>query len=181
MLVFEKKISMVGAFTPAGVYGHNGGIPWSFAEDFKHFKQVTGYGSNPTDTTLIMGKGTRDSMPTVKNRELIVVTSDEHYVAENSRSVLSVREAIDEARYPNVVLIGGARVWSEGLLVADEIWITIVGVELPAGEYSVWPPVTTLWRNPYFRLTSAEMFVGQPDRQVEGRKAALTFQHWVRC
>ena len=101
---------------------------------------------------------------------LLFVTSDEHYVAENSRSVLSVREAIEEARHPNVVLIGGARVWNEGLLVADEIWITIVGVELPAGEYSAWPPVTTLWRNPDFRLASAKTLLGQPDRLVEGRK-----------
>ena len=51
------------------VIGKNGGLPWpSIKEDFRWFKEFT------TSKKLIVGKNTFDTLPMLKNREILVLT-----------------------------------------------------------------------------------------------------------
>lgn len=146
-MLYSKKIIGVGAFSAYGaVYGVGRNMSWSFAEGARHFESVTGAQSDPPDTTIVFGRHTWEDMPPIKNREIIVVSSDHNYVPpKGAMHALNVEEAIQKASRPNVVLGGGKKIWLSA-----------------------------------FHLDSGRLATNQPDRLVTDRKAALTFEHWVR-
>lgn len=182
-MLYSKKVIGVGAFSAYGaVYGVGRNMPWSFAEDFKHFRSVTGAQSDPPDTTIVFGRHTWEDMPLIKNREIIVVSSDHNYVpTKGAIHALNVHEAIQKASHKNVILGGGKKIWLSAFDLADEFWVTIVGLKVPTSEGLLcMPEIFSLALHSNFHLGSARMTTSQPDRLVTDRKAALTFEHWVR-
>ena len=51
------------------VIGKNGGLPWHVPNDFKWFKEFT------MGKKIIVGKNTFDTLPLLKNRECLVLTT----------------------------------------------------------------------------------------------------------
>ena len=134
-------VSIIVAVDQDGGFGKDGKIPWHFKEDFDHFKEKT------KDSVCIMGRKTyEDMLEMVKvrrkknktkgkikeilpGRECYVVTSNEDYNAEGATAVTGIVQAVqslDEKDTREVFILGGYRMYVEGLAWANKIYMTVV-------------------------------------------------------
>ncbi|QDJ96372.1 dihydrofolate reductase [Xanthomonas phage Xoo-sp13] len=128
----SKSINIIAAVDSDFGFGKDGAIPWHYPEDFKYFQKMT------EGNTVIMGKATYQDLTgyfkgqkLLPKRECIVVTSDNDlYIPyENVRPSRSVNEAIDLAKeilQGDIFLIGGERIFTEGLSLADCVYLTMI-------------------------------------------------------
>ena len=85
----------------------------------KFFKETT------MGHTVIMGRKTFESLPkALPNRLNIVISSNSNYTAEGALVVSSAEEALANAQSEEVFIIGGGRVYSEFLPMADKLYLT---------------------------------------------------------
>jgi len=134
-------LSIIVAVDQDGGFGKDGKIPWHFKEDFDHFKEKT------KDSVCIMGRKTyEDMLEMVKvrrkknnkegevkeilpGRECYVVTSNKDYKAEGATAVQSITKAVqslDATDEREVFILGGYRMYVEGLTWANKIYMTVV-------------------------------------------------------
>lgn len=105
------------------VIGYKGKIPWYFSEDLKWFKEFT-WGK-----TLVVGKTTYDGLPPLKNRQLIVLTSNS---TELNSKFQTERLSFCQPRnfnpqwYPNGIVAGGAKTYQLLLPHCEELYMTYV-------------------------------------------------------
>lgn len=127
-------ISMIAAVSASGVIGAGGGIPWNIPEDMAHFREVT------TGSPVIMGRRTFESIGRpLPGRYNIVVTSG----SVPAESAASLEEAIDKAQKAadsgkwrsEIFLIGGGRIYAEGMGIADRIYLTELYDDYPGDTY----------------------------------------------
>lgn len=121
---------MVAAVGTNGVIGRDGDLPWDIPSDRKHFKALT------IGRTVIMGRRTYEELgKPLPQRRNLVVTSRSIAGVETAPSLAA---ALAMAEGP-VALIGGNRIYSEGMDHADTIHITRVD-GAPQGD-TVFPPI----------------------------------------
>ena len=114
-------ISIIVACDANRGIGRNGTIPWHFPSDLQWFKEVT------RDNVVIMGRKTYESLPEkvrpLPNRHNIVVTSNK---IDGVQTADSLKKAIFAASLygKEIFLIGGQRIYEEGLAYADQIFMT---------------------------------------------------------
>jgi dihydrofolate reductase len=136
-------IGMIYAVSPEGVIGLQGGIPWHHPGDLRRFKRVT------TGATVISGRATFDSVgkPLPKRRNIVVTSRP--LLVEGVERAASLAEAIELAGTGgDIWLIGGARIYEEGMKYADVIDVTYVpdhveapnAVRVPAIDETVFEP-----------------------------------------
>ena len=115
-----KEIIIIAAIAQNGVIGYQGKIPWHYAEDFKHFKELT------IGNTIIMGRNTWESLPKkpLPERENIIVTRNKNYVATGALIAGSLNEAITKSSKEKICLIGGNSIYQEGLTIAHTLELT---------------------------------------------------------
>jgi dihydrofolate reductase len=141
-------IRMIAAVSRNGVIGRDNKLPFDYPEDLKFFRKMT------AGSTVIMGRKTFDSIgrPLPKRRNIVITRNDKPI--EGVELATSLRDAIDIADEPiplaglvddktglpilpidnnNIWLIGGASVYSEGLIHAREIYLTLIP-EIIEGE-----------------------------------------------
>jgi len=109
---------MIAAVSPEGVIGLHGKIPWRHPGDLRRFKRVT------RGATVIMGRLTWESMngkPLPDRRNVVISRSD----VPGVESFRDLGEALAAAQGP-VWLLGGARIYEEGMRYADLIDLTYV-------------------------------------------------------
>jgi dihydrofolate reductase len=114
-------IGMIYAVSPEGVIGLDNAIPWHHPGDLRRFMRVT------LGSTVISGRATYESVgkPLPKRRN-IVVTSRRLEVP-GVETATSLAEAIERAgKAGDIWLIGGARIYDEGMKYADVIDVTYV-------------------------------------------------------
>ena len=119
-------ISMIVAVDDEGGIGKDGGIPWHFREDMKHFAKTT------ADSSCIMGRKTYDSMIEVlgkkknllKGRQSIVVSRNPDLDPVGAELAKSLPEALMMATREDVYIIGGEGIYREGLCLAERVYIT---------------------------------------------------------
>jgi len=108
---------------PGRVIGRDGGLPWHFSEDLKHFRRVT------TGHAIIMGRKTWDSIgrPLPKRRN-IVVTRQRGLEIDGCEVVHSLEDAIVLAREedPEPRVIGGSTLYELALPLATRLYLTEV-------------------------------------------------------
>jgi dihydrofolate reductase len=128
-------IALIGAFSRLhAIYGTTADImPFRSKTDMAFFVTTT------TGSTVIMGRSTWESLPIqfrpLVGRQNIVVTSDTAYeLPEGVLQASSLAEAIKLADRENIFLIGGKRIWQEGLAIADTLYITEIGWEPTTGS-----------------------------------------------
>lgn len=123
----KKEVSIIGAVSHNGVYGHEGHLPWDLPEDLKHFKRCT------EGSTVVMGRGTWESLKVrpLPNRENIVVTNTPDYIALGAWTASSVEQAVEMSSRDKVFVIGGIDMWLEALHIATELLITVVHKTYP--------------------------------------------------
>lgn len=126
-------IGMIAAVSPEGVIGLGGKIPWRHPGDMRRFKRVT------RGATVIMGRLTWESMnekPLPDRRNIVIGRGD----VRGAERFGDLASAIAACEGP-VWLIGGARIYEEGMRFADLIDLTYVPdrVEDPAAVR--FPPI----------------------------------------
>lgn len=139
--MINQEISLIAAVSHNGIIGIDGKIPWNIPEDLKHFKKLT------MDSVIIMGRNTYESLKEPLSGRINIVVSKtlrEIDVGIEVILVRSLREALELAKgfHKHIWLIGGYRIFKEGLMYADSIYITEVCVDV------LKPDVTTYLQNP---------------------------------
>jgi dihydrofolate reductase len=140
-------ISIIVAMDELGGIGHHGRVPWRLSTDLKRFKSLT-WGHH-----LIMGRKTYESIgKALPGRTMIVITHNPAYRAEGCILVSSFAQAVkiaEQAGESEVLVIGGGEIYRQALLLADQIYLTRVHVQVPADVFfpeldeKEWIEVTT--------------------------------------
>jgi dihydrofolate reductase len=116
------------------VIGKNGGLPWpSIPNDFKWFKEFT------MGKKLIVGKNTFDTLPLLKNREILVLTRrveelnhiENQYLINNnglSGKIIDIRDVMifELKNNPDIIVAGGAKTYVRLLPYITEFYVTHV-------------------------------------------------------
>ena len=110
------------------VIGNNGKLPWpSIKEDFKWFKEFT------TGKKLIVGKNTFDTLPMLKNREILVLTRrieelsdipNQYLINKNDLTGKIISDVSD--LNPDIIVAGGAKTYVRLLPHITEFYVTHV-------------------------------------------------------
>ena len=110
------------------VIGINDKLPWPpIKEDFKWFKEFT------TGKKLIVGKNTFDTLPMLKNREILVLTrrveelshiSNQYLINKNDLTGKIISDVSD--LNPDIIVAGGAKTYVRLLPHITEFYVTHV-------------------------------------------------------
>lgn len=149
-------LSIIVVVDEDGGFGKSGKIPWNIPEDLAHFKDITSGGvclmgrrtyediyamaiarkQKKAKEINVMGSppSTNNNKKTIvtpilPGRESFVITSDENYVAHGatvSKRIINAVQSLDENDNRNIFIIGGYRMFIEGLSWTNTIYMTIV-------------------------------------------------------
>jgi len=152
-------VAVIAAVAENNVIGRAGDLPWRLPSDLARFKRLT------LGNTVVMGRRTHESIGrALPGRRTIVVSSRPIDGIETARSL---PEAVRRAETP-VFLAGGARIYAEGMALADTIFLTRVHAR-PSGD-TFFPAIP-----PDFRRVSAE-----PGARGERDDEPFTYETFVR-
>ncbi len=123
------KLILVVAHDPNLVIGNNGGLPWRYPEDLKHFKNTT------TGGTIIMGRGVFDELNNIPlpGRRNIVLSRTVQY--DNVDTYTSLEEALDSISEDHAYIIGGGILYRETISQADKMVVTLIKKEYEGDTY----------------------------------------------
>jgi dihydrofolate reductase len=129
------------------VIGKSGGLPWPpIKEDFKWFKEFT------MGKKLIVGKNTFDTLPMLKNREILVLTrkveelshiTNQYIVNNNGLSGKIITDVSDLD--PDIIVAGGAKTYVRLLPYITEFYVTHVNGSYDGDTFM--PPFEDLYNN----------------------------------
>ncbi|MFC7096015.1 dihydrofolate reductase [Halobaculum marinum] len=126
----EIRVALVAAVAANGVIGADGGMPWHFPADLRHFKETT------TGHPVIMGRKTYESIAAdiggpLPGRANIVLSRSEPdlpedvVVADSVEAALrAARDAAAERGVDTVYVAGGGAVYEQFLPLADRLVLT---------------------------------------------------------
>ncbi len=100
--------------------------------DLKYFKEKT------TGKTVVMGRKTLESLPGGKplpNRTNIVLTRDASFEKEGCVIVNSIEEFLEKYANDDVMVMGGAEIYTKLLPYCDTCYITEIDKEFEADKY----------------------------------------------
>lgn len=119
------KLYAIAAVDQANGIGLDGSIPWRIKQDMRQFKEKT------TGRGVVMGRRTWESLGGVRlaKRYNMVLTSDPGKVNGADFVAGDIHEAIQQAEdigLSELWIIGGTRVYWDGLGQLDGLYLTIV-------------------------------------------------------
>ncbi len=140
------KVSLIVATDQQGLIGKENDLPWYLSADLCYFRKVT------MGKPLIMGRNTHESIGrALPGRQNIIVTKKLDYKAEGCTVVHSIDQALQVASSADadeVMVMGGASLYTQLLPKADRLYLTLVDTDL-AGD--TWFPE---WqRDDWFQLS----------------------------
>ncbi len=111
--------------------GYRGGLPWHLPDDLKTFKRIT------LGHPILMGRKTYESIgKPLPGRQNIVLTRDATWRAEGVEVIHSIEEvsrlSLQDAE---VMIIGGAEIFSLFLPLMEKMWVSHVQDEYPADTF----------------------------------------------
>lgn len=126
------QLAMIVAMASNGVIGRDNQLPWYLPNDLKYFKATT------MGKPIIMGRKTFESIgKPLPGRTNIVVTRNPGWRAEGVKVVAEPQAAVELARQvalidgvPEVMVIGGAQLYTALLPMADRLYCTLVHAEV---------------------------------------------------
>jgi dihydrofolate reductase len=124
-------LSLIVAVGPGGAIGRNGALPWHAPEDMAHFRKVT------RDHTLVMGRGTWDSIGRpLPRRHLVVVSRRPLDLPDGAEWAGDLDTAVDRAfaTDPEPIVAGGAAIYAALLDRVGRIHLTEVDVEIDGAD-----------------------------------------------
>ncbi len=127
-LPIRPEIVLVVAVARNGVIGAENGMPWHIPADLRHFRRVT------LGKPVIMGRKTFDFIgKPLPGRHNIVLTRDAAWQAEGVSVASDLDSAIVCADAPEIMVIGGAEIFTQALPRATRIEWTAIDLA-PAGD-----------------------------------------------
>ncbi len=140
----RPRLSLIVARARNGVIGRENRLPWHLPVDLQRFKRLT------MGKPMVMGRRTWESLPgRLPGRRHIVVSRNPDCVGTGVEVVPSLEAAITRAgAVPEVMVIGGARLYAAALPLADRIYLTEVEADVagdaffPALDFSQWRVVS---------------------------------------
>lgn len=128
-------LSLIAALAQNRVIGVDNSMPWHLPGDFKYFKATT------LGKPIIMGRKTWDSLGRpLPGRLNLVVSRQKDLTLEGAEVFTSLADAIARAEdwaqeqgVDEVMLIGGAQLYAQGLPQADRLYLTRVDLS-PEGD-----------------------------------------------
>ena len=128
-------IAIIVAVSQNGIIGVENQLPWHLPADLRHFKQLT------TSHTVIMGRKTYESIgKALPNRQNIIISRQENYLAEGCMVVDSLEKAITLAKNSHAewaFIIGGAEIYRlalENPTLCTHLYVTYVYTTLEKGD-----------------------------------------------
>lgn len=123
------KIGMIWAQAAHRVIGNGKEMLWHVPADFKHFKATT------IGSPIIMGRRSFEALGkrTLPGRLNIVLTSRENYQASGAKIATSIPQALALSQATgaqNCWITGGARLYEEGMEIADELVVTYLDLDV---------------------------------------------------
>lgn len=111
-------ITLVAAHDPNLVIGKDGGLPWRYPEDLKHFKRTT------IGATIIMGRGVFEELNEIPlpGRKNIVLSTTKKYPGVDTFS--SLADALESTNEEEIFIIGGGILYRQSIKIADKMIIT---------------------------------------------------------
>ncbi len=124
-------IALVAAMDRNRLIGANNQLPWRLPADMRHFRQIT------LGHTLLMGRLTWESLgkPLPQRRNLVISRGD--LSLEGAQQVRSIEQAIALTGDQELMVIGGAQLYSAALPMAERLYLTLVDWEF---EGDTWFP-----------------------------------------
>lgn len=130
----RPEIVLVVAVADNGVIGRAGAMPWHLPADLAHFRRLT------VGKPVVMGRKTFESIgKPLPGRHNIVLTRQPGWTSAGVSVVANLAEAIAAAglnpmaRAPEIMVIGGAQIYSEALPIATRVELTRIHVA-PEGD-----------------------------------------------
>ena len=164
-------LSLIAALGENRVIGVDNSMPWHLPGDFKYFKATT------LGKPIIMGRKTWDSLGRpLPGRLNIVVSRQTDLELEGAQVFPSLDAAVERAEawaleqgVDELMLIGGAQLYAQGLEQADRLYLTRVALS-PQGD--AWFPEFDLnqWK-----------LVSNVQNPAEGDKPAYNFEVWEKA
>ena len=164
-------LSLIAALGENRVIGVDNSMPWHLPGDFKYFKATT------LGKPIIMGRKTWDSLGRpLPGRLNIVVSRQTDLQLEGAEVYPSLEAAVVRAEewareqgVDEVMLIGGAQLYAQGMAQADRLYLTRV-VLSPEGD--AWFPE--------FDLTQWKL-VSHIENPAVDDKPAYNFEVWEKA
>lgn len=124
-----RNLSVIAAVADNQVIGVQNRLPWHLPADLRRFKQLT------MGKPMLMGRKTWESLPgCLPGREHVVVTRNPAYVAVGAHIQPNLTAAMTAYRdVPEMMLIGGAELYTQALPQAARLYITYVHLS-PSGD-----------------------------------------------
>ncbi|NWE19294.1 dihydrofolate reductase [Pseudomonas sp. P7548] len=164
-------LSLIAALGENRVIGVDNSMPWHLPGDFKYFKATT------LGKPIIMGRKTWDSLGRpLPGRLNLVVSRQTDLALEGAEVFPSLDAAVERAEAwaleqgaDELMLIGGAQLYAQGLEQADRLYLTRV-VLSPEGD--AWFPEFDAgqWK-----------LVSNVKNAPEGDKPAYNFEVWEKA
>lgn len=119
-------ITLIAAMDRQRVIGINNTLPWHLPNDFKHFKALT------MGKPIIMGRKTYASIGRpLPHRRNIVLSRDAKFSAPGIDVFHDLQSALASCQQePEVMIIGGATLYTLALPIATKLELTIVDTEV---------------------------------------------------
>jgi dihydrofolate reductase len=163
-------LSLIAALGENRVIGVDNSMPWHLPGDFKYFKATT------LGKPIIMGRKTWDSLGRPLPGRLNIVVSRQadlrldgaEVYPSLEAAVVRAQEWAREQGVDEVMLIGGAQLYAQGMEQADRLYLTRVALS-PEGD--AWFPE--------FDLAQWKLVSNTPN-PAEGDKPAYSFEVWER-
>ncbi len=164
-------LSLIAALGENRVIGVDNSMPWHLPADFKYFKATT------LGKPIIMGRKTWDSLGRpLPGRLNLVVSRQTDLQLEGAEVFASLDAAVERAQawakeqgVSEVMLIGGAQLYTQALADADRLYLTRVGLS-PQGD--AWFPE--------FDQAQWTLVSNEPHAAEEG-KPGFSFEVWERA
>ena len=163
-------LSLIAALGENRVIGVDNSMPWHLPADFKYFKATT------LGKPIIMGRKTWDSLGRpLPGRLNLVVSRQTGLQLEGAEVFASLEAAVERAEawaieqgVSELMLIGGAQLYTQGLADADRLYLTRVDLS-PQGD--AWFP----------EFDQAQWALVSEDKHAAAEgKPAFSFEVWER-
>jgi len=164
-------LSLIAAIGENRVIGWNNSMPWHLPADFKYFKDKT------LGKPIIMGRNTWDSIGRpLPGRLNLVVTRQTNLQLEGAEVFTSLEAAVGRAEEwardqgaEEIMLIGGAQLYTQALIQADFLYLTRVACRPEKGD--AWFPDFD---------TDEWLLISEDKHPAVDDKPAYTFEVWQR-
>lgn len=164
-------LSLIAALGENRVIGVDNSMPWHLPGDFKYFKATT------LGKPIIMGRKTWDSLGRpLPGRLNLGVSRQTDLALEGAEVFPSLDAAVERAEawaleqgVDELMLIGGAQLYAQGLEQADRLYLTRVALS-PEGD--AWFP----------QFDAGQWtLVSNVENAAEGDKPAYSFEVWEKA